>query len=144
MKLLRSQLVMLFAVATMVSLAGCGPEALNDQPKTGTVTGTVTMDDKPMANVHVVFEPVKDGGKSRGRSATAVTDDKGHYELRFNASTMGAKIGRNIVRITTPSDAPGIGGGDPKEPIPSKYNKRSEFKVEVKEGENDIPIELFK
>ncbi len=145
----------------LVMVAGCGPSI-------STVTGNVTLDGKPAANVIVAFTP--DGG---GTSAAGTTDASGNYQL---SSILGAGVpaGNYKVTITTQKDAEGdeypeednpefddYGGGsdaagyeadaagtdysnagDFKEKIPAKYNSASTLTEDVADGENEINFAL--
>ncbi|HID21363.1 MAG TPA: hypothetical protein EYP14_03065 [Planctomycetaceae bacterium] len=122
----------LAVLAALVVVSGCGGGS--DLPDLGRVSGTVTMDGKPLAGVVVTFEPV-DGG----RASIGKTDDNGQYELGYDAENKGAVVGKHRVRITTPTEAP-----DPnfKDPIPAKYNSNTTLTEEVKPGKNEINFEL--
>ncbi len=151
----------LFSVALgLVSLVclGCGSGA----PDLGEVTGTVTLDGQPAANVLVTFTP--DAG---GRPSTATTDDAGKYTLGFG-DAVGALIGTHKVKVTSmgvakddvdtkmTSDsgsyedmAMGKGGdaamynnADQAEKIPAKYNTATELTFEVKSGGNTYDIKM--
>jgi hypothetical protein len=145
----------LLAIITLV-VAGCGTSG----PPMGQVTGTVTLDGKPMPNRMVVFVP-----KAGGQTSTATTNSEGRYEL-IGASTKGALIGLHTVSITSvreaaaaavdmsqmPSDSPQYAAqGDPaaykkvaefKEVIPARYNTKTELVEEVKAGKNTIDFDL--
>ncbi len=151
----------LFSVAMVLGslvCLGCG----SGSPNLGEVTGTVTLDEKPLANVLVTFTP--EGG---GRASTGTTDEAGKYTLGFGAEP-GALIGTHKVSVmslgTAKEDidtemasdstsyedmAMGKGGGaamydnaDVAEKIPARYNTATELKFEVKSGSNtyDIPM----
>jgi hypothetical protein len=125
-------LVILYSVALLCS-AGCGEGTPSDTPELGNVTGTVTMDGKPLANVVVTFEP------ESGKPSFGGTDAEGHYDLVYSKNEKGAKIGLHTVRITTPTEGPEDKG---KDPVPAKYNTKSTLKKEVKAGTNEINLEL--
>lgn len=125
-----------FALLTSGILMGCGGGP--DLPDMGTVTGTVTLDGKPLPGVQVGFEPE---GVPEGRPSMATTDEQGNYELSYNAETKGAIVGTHTVRVTTPQDAPDPMGTF-KDPIPPKFNRASTLKKEVVAGENTINLEL--
>ncbi|HID21451.1 MAG TPA: carboxypeptidase regulatory-like domain-containing protein [Planctomycetaceae bacterium] len=76
-------------------VAGCsrGPE----RPKTYPVTGTVTLDGKPVEGATVVFVPKEEG---TGRAATGVTDSNGKYSLGTFASGDGVIPGEYLIKIT--------------------------------------------
>ena len=150
----------LAAALCVVSLAclGCG----DDGPKLGTVTGTVTMDGTPMANVLVTFTPAE-----KGRSSNGKTDASGVYTLAYSDGP-GAAVGTHKVSVTTLKNAENIvnsemrsddpayaaqaSGGAAQdysqanipEAIPEKYNIKTELKFEVKSGSNTIDIPLTK
>lgn len=138
----------------LIAVAGC-----DSGPPTGDVTGTVTMDGKPLTNAIVSFVP--QGG---GQTAIGKTDSSGKYEL-YRRGERGALIGSHTIVITTVQEpaaaAPSISsdsdeylkqaaGGNPsdynqaivKEPIPARYNKQSTLVMEVAAGENTIDLEL--
>ncbi len=125
------------AIVLTIASVGCGGSGLA-MPETGLVEGTVTMDGQPLPNVSIVFQPQDD---PKARASMALSDEQGHYSLSYHADKQGALIGPHKVSVTTPSDAPDP-SGQAKEPIPAKYNSKSELVVEVQAGSNDIPLEL--
>src|SRR5688572_7259469 len=80
-------------------LAGCGS---GSGPTTVIVTGTVTMDGKPLAGANVVFHPLD--GAETALASQAVTDAEGRFELTTHAGggkfKPGASPGSYIVAIT--------------------------------------------
>ena len=118
----------------LVVTAGCG-KAPSDAPATGHVTGTVKLDDKPLANVIVSFQP------EVGRGSTGKTDAEGRYTLAYSEGVEGAIIGSHRVSIVTPTEAPDPTGAF-KDPIPARYNTKSELVKQVAAGENTIDFDL--
>ena len=132
----------------LLSSSGCGGPS--DQPELGQVTGTITLDGKPLSGVAVVFQP------DNGRPATGVTDKEGKYELRYIRDTMGTKIGHNRVEIAPqegeeddPVEASADEVNSSPQPnrsgrsrIPARYNIRSELEADVKPGENTFDFDL--
>jgi hypothetical protein len=135
--------------------SGCAPGG----PTLGKVTGQVTLDGKPLPNVAVTFMPAGEGG-----SASGITDANGNYELT-HANGKGTPVGKNKVAVTTkqkpqesidmskiPSDSPEYAKALEqsqsgynvifKEPIPEKYNVKTELEFEVKSGSQVINLEL--
>lgn len=98
----------------------------------GGVSGTVTLDGKPLAGATVEFSP------AGGSPAYGVTDDEGRYKLLWSADQQGAPIGMNRVRITSFNE------GKPriKERVPVKYNRQSELTREVGRGQQVFDFEL--
>jgi len=74
-------------------------------PPLARVSGKVTLKSQPLAGVVVTFTPivVKDPADSQKkdsvRSATALTDEEGNYELMYMEGIRGAVIGQNRVWI---------------------------------------------
>jgi hypothetical protein len=122
-----------FAVCGLVaSLAGCGG---SDGPKLASVTGTVTIDGKPVSGAGVQFisqEP-------NGSVAYGMTDESGQYEMAFGQKRTGAFPGKNKVILNSDSRI-SVGGEkyDGAEVFPPKYNTKSEEFVDVKEGESNV------
>mgnify|MGYP003662987241 CR=1 FL=1 len=126
-----------FLLCTLfLTIVGCGGQA-GDQPDLGSVTGTVTLDEKPLAGVVVVFSPEK------GRSSVGTTDSDGKYELIYVGDTKGANIGTHKISITTALGETADEGAAPvKETIPAKYNTQTTLTEEVKAGDNVIDLKL--
>lgn len=127
-------LLVCIAVLT-VPLLGCSK---GDYPRLGAVTGTVTLDGKPLANADVTFQPV-----GAGRAATAITDDQGRYELVYLNDVKGALVGSAVVMITTAKS----GSDDGKTPsvperLPKRYHTQSILKADVADGSNSFDFAL--
>jgi hypothetical protein len=108
-----------FAVALLV-VVGC-----SRGPKHGSVSGTVTLDGKPLDVVEVVFAPDPER-KTLGSPASCYTDSNGHYTLRTSQSGKdGVVVGfhRVLVRDVAAA-APAAGSGeDPTDPtLPAKVS----------------------
>ncbi len=125
--MLRAYWFVVMNLALTVLVAGCSKSEGN-LPDLGPVSGTVTMDGKPLGKAAVVFE------SADGHAAYGVTDESGRYELVFAGQNKGAVVGPNTVRITTALDGPTP--ADYKEPIPAKYNESSQLNVTVQAGPN--------
>ncbi|QDT53159.1 hypothetical protein Pan44_11740 [Caulifigura coniformis] len=111
-----------------VCLVGCGrPEV-----ELASVTGTVTLDGKPLSNAFVQFVPSRGG-----RAAGGATDETGRYELDYSAEDKGALVGTAKVLIST---------GDPeagrKETVPPRYNRKTDLTAEVGQGANVLNFDL--
>jgi len=120
-----------FVLASL--LVGCSSQPTG-QPEIAPVTGTVTMDGQPLANKSVVFE------SDRGVLSFGNTDAQGRYKLSYIRSAKGAGLGRNIVRISTPT----MGPTSPlhQDSIPAIYNTASTLEAEVVKGRNVFDFTL--
>ena len=132
---------------------GCGAGGPAKYP----VSGKVTLDGKPLAEVSVTFSPSDrklptSGGK---------TDAQGVYKLSTAQGDSGAVVGKYMVTLSggasatdqkpedqykSASAAPGLGGGSPapespKSPIPEKYSTTG-IEKEVTAKSNTIDLDL--
>jgi hypothetical protein len=134
-----------FSLLACVS-AGCGGSGLAE-PELASVTGVVTVDGAPGANLMITFEPQpKDPKdlKNVGAGSTAQTDEEGTFELNYKGQK-GAVVGKHLVRIAA------IAGGGPAGgeaavasslEIPPRYNAQSDLYREVQKGDNSIDLEI--
>lgn len=126
----------------LLATLGC----MSGSSEHGHVTGTLTINGSPIQDAVVTFAPAEGG-----RSAIAVTQADGTYELNYTPGVKGAKSGMNNVRITTyvapelDDDKRVVNPGKP-ERLPPKYSGGQEVSVEVKSGENtfDFAVEADK
>jgi hypothetical protein len=133
----RQSVVVLFVAGSFSLLAtGCGSSY-----SLGTVTGTVTLDGKPLPQATVTFS------RGQGRMSVGTTDEDGRYQLQYSARQKGAEPGSHKVRIATQIEAVS-GEGDlaavqgRKELLPPRYNDKTELTAEVKPGRNTIDFDL--
>jgi len=122
----------LAACGFAVALVGCGGP---DGPKLATVTGTITIDGKPVsgAGIQLISQ------EPNGSVAYGMTDESGQYEMAFGQKRKGAFPGKNKVVLNSDSRI-SVGGEkyDGAEVFPPKYNTKSEEFVNVKEGESNV------
>ena len=121
-----------------LTLFGCGGKGyrLTD------VSGTITLDGKPLPNASVTFIPVGDGV---GPASTAITDESGNFQLRtIDLDLSGATLGDHRVTVTTAraSSADEMAKIS-KELVPPKYRDGS-FRLTVKaDSPNAVNIEML-
>jgi hypothetical protein len=125
------------------SVAGCGR---SDIPELGTVTGTVMLNNQPLADAIVSFTP-----QESGRPSSAQTDATGRYSLIYVADVDGAIVGKHSVtvrRVLTaadddlPDDPADLEEGQVMiEELPASASDGSIIK-EVTAGSNSIDIAL--
>ena len=123
------------AVTLCLFLAACSSTP-SDQPEVAPVRGKVTKGGQPVAGANVIFSPV-----GEGRSATAVTDAAGNYELVYLRDIKGARVGENEVRITTQQEPEIADDGTPiggrKEEMPPNYLNGAEKRT-VEAGKENV------
>ena len=61
------------------------------------VSGQITYEGKPLANVQVVFNPVSNSTADVAPYSTAVTDDEGVFSLKTRDGQSGAVVGQHRV-----------------------------------------------
>jgi hypothetical protein len=118
------------------------------------VTGTVTLDGKPLDHVEIQFLPAPDKGNA-GPTACAYTDEQGRYRLRCDKEEKeGTVLGPHrvcfvdITVIAGPS-GPGEPGAMPKKPkilrVPPRYSRVAETPfqdIEVKPGTQALDFNI--
>jgi hypothetical protein len=120
------------SVLVLVIVSGCGGS------KYSPVSGTVTLDGQPLANVVVSFQPIS-AELNSGPGSTGRTNDKGEYTLEVVGGGNGAVDGWHKVTIRPVVEGNPAGA---KLIIPAKYNSKSELKFEVKSGGNTANFDL--
>jgi hypothetical protein len=119
-KTMRSVFVL---VLLLPLLAGCGGSS-NFVP----VSGRVTLNGKPLANVAVVFSPVGSrGNNDPGPSSGGVTDSDGRYTLTVTGrNTNGAVVGKHKVKFSPSQkdDSASDRSTKYKSPLPGKYARK--------------------
>lgn len=119
-----------------LSLIGCSKS--EELPDLYPVTGTVTLDGKPLSGANVSFEP------PGGRPSFGTTDEQGMFSLTYGIDMPGAVAGQHTVRITNDALETGPDGVPlPSDnSLPTRYNIDSQLKETVSEGENTFTFEL--
>ncbi len=120
-------------VAICAMFSGCGPK----NPETFPVSGTVTLDSKPVAGAAVVFTP------ANGQKATGTTDGAGRFELSTFELGDGAVPGEHGVTVVKTTVDP-----DDQEKVvflvPMKYGnpQTSELTCDVREEMDPVQFDL--
>ncbi|QDT27812.1 hypothetical protein Enr10x_31420 [Gimesia panareensis] len=115
----------------LAGLAGCsGGESL---PELATVTGVVNLDGSPLPSANILFQP------QQGKTAFALTDENGKFELMYSQDATGATPGNYTVKISKEKN--------PEEPgnelLPAKYNEQTTLTADVKaDQENEFQFDL--
>jgi hypothetical protein len=117
-------------------LAGCGGPY-----KTVSVSGRITRNGAPVANMAVLFQPIATSdNKEPGPGSTGVTDSDGRYTLTLvGRSTRGAVIGKHKVKITPMAQDADSADDRPKfvKPAPKKQKREPALEFEVPPGGTD-------
>jgi hypothetical protein len=125
-----------------IFLPGCS----SDGPDLAGVSGTVTLDGKPVPAAVLTFIPEN----PEGSPSYGATDAQGQYTLAFTRSKQGAMLGKHRVEIETrkisANEAADMKADGREVPeyvaIPKKYGARGELRAEVTSGSNKIDFEL--
>jgi hypothetical protein len=124
----------LLAVALPLVGAGCGPGNV------ARVSGRVTVDGSPAANVLVTFQPLGSAeNPNPGPGSYGKTDADGRYHLTLvgREGRLGAFVGKHRVELRPPVQP------NPKDPdgppaatmtIPKEYNYESKLQFDVPKG----------
>ena len=84
---------------SLVATVGCGPGS--DIPPLGKVSGKLTLDGKPAANMSVEFHPDNSAG-TKGPMSFGITDGEGKFSLYTGSGAEGAVVGKHIVVVKCP------------------------------------------
>jgi hypothetical protein len=147
MPLLLRPLYCLTAVALMVSLLGC-----SNKPALAKVTGTVTIDGKPLPQGTIIFET------AGNRSATGKIVNGEILDVMTYVEGDGATVGLNKVAIVSTEEVYGFSGvanpGEKEPPkakmtvpsslVPKRYNdpNGSGLTADIKKGGNTVEFKL--
>jgi hypothetical protein len=140
-----------FIAAVLALMTGCGGGAPEVKlPKTEPVTGTVTLDEKPIAGAKVTFIP---DGTTKGIECFGMTDESGKYKPQQLRGAEGVPAGTYKVTVSRlmRGGQPIIGedkgaetGGVAIESLPPKYSMAAQttLTATIKEGggTHDIPL----
>src|SRR5262245_35167731 len=86
-------------VVAFFALSGFAVSGCSNQPTLVPVTGTVTMNGKPLANVRIDFHPDPDKG-TKGMGSTGTTDAEGKFTLTYQEKSPGAIVGHHRAIVT--------------------------------------------
>jgi hypothetical protein len=109
------------------------------------VSGTITLDGKPLPNAAVNFQPKASGGNlNPGPGSVAMTDANGHYQLTVvGTNQKGAVVGKHRVEIAAyvrdkVTDPKSDRREQPaKNLVPVKYNDQTTLEYDVPRGGTD-------
>ncbi len=126
----RQQMRRWLLMTGLVLLAGCGGET-----KFAPVSGRVTLNEKPLADAWVNFQPIGTKDRDPGPGSVGKTDKDGRYSLRVDASRSGAVVAQHRVMISTRGDkAEGdadAGGTRYPDKVPLRFNFETILRCDV-------------
>jgi hypothetical protein len=89
------------------------------------VSGSVTLDGQPVADVYVSFQPAAAAANADAMGSTGITDQEGKFSLSLSDTQhAGALIGKHTVRLSDKRASSSSDGGPsnaPKPRFPSRY-----------------------
>lgn len=125
--------------AALLILGGCSSATQSDGLKREVVSGTVTLDGKPLDSASIQFIPV-DPNSAGGTSEIIrggkfeIGKDRGPIAGTYNVSISTVDLTSNV----SPDEAPGEAPKPKKDPIPAKYNVKTTLKADIKAGEPNV------
>ena len=105
------------------------------------VSGQVTLDGEPLVGASIEFIPTS----NYGEPSSAVTDERGRYQLMRTFRQRGARPGEYLVVICTAGPTAGGTCTDEDattERVPACYNTQTELVQTVEPGKNKFDFEL--
>ena len=143
-------------VLCLIFMTACLVGCPSGKIATEAVTGTVTLDDKPLAGANVGFTPKTEG---QGQPGYAMTDDNGKYVLQTllgeaNAGTTAGEYAVTVSKKESPEMKvaeygssgyqPMSGGSQPTETLPAVYTNptTTPFSASVQKGKNTFDFNL--
>ncbi len=125
------------SAALLLLFTGCGPAS--DGPRLVPVSGTVTLDGKPLSGATVTFIPT---GETRGTDASGRTDGSGKYSLTTPKGQAGTAAGTykvTISRLLLPDGSeyrpdPSVAPIDSpaRESLPAHYSELERTRLEAR------------
>ena len=125
-----------------IGVAALGAVGCTDGPDVVPVDGTITRGGKPLASFAVTFQPTE------GRPSSALSDEKGHFELSYTLNQKGALRGKHKVFVQFTSLQAGYDEAMTKPPpeareIHAKYGSAEVTPLEVEiDGPKTLDLKL--
>ena len=131
----------LSAIALAVLILGCGPSV----PEGARITGTVTLDGKPIPEATIVLRPTSTvtGRSTEGKVVAGAFDLKQESGV-FGPHRVEIYAHRPTQSSQPPRELPPGQIGPPPGPqyLSERYNRRSTLTCDVKPGENQLSFKL--
>jgi len=126
----------LLVLSALYTIVGCGHKP--DLPPIAEVTGSVTLDGRPLPSGVVQFVPDESKG-TKGPPGVGYIDNDGSFEI-VTAGVAGALVGHHKIKLHAEE-----GDSPPRSLVPRRYNneKTSGFTAEVKADiSNEVLLKL--
>lgn len=128
-----------FLLLSLIIFSGCGSDPTAELGKPVTVTGAITLDGKPSANVEVIFKRTTAGAPAENRQFAGTTDSDGKYSLdNVYPATYSVMINEK--------KESGAGEGEGAAALDTgpykKYGEKSELTAEVSDAKKTFDFEL--
>lgn len=141
---MRQGLHIFLSAACLAALGGCGGGSADGLPREA-VSGSATLDDKPVPHGFIQFQPTSPDGVAAGGAITdgkyAISRDQGptpgDYKVLISSSS-GPEAASD-----EPPPPPGAPTPVAKDPIPAEYNSASKLTAKIEAGkENKIDFPM--
>jgi hypothetical protein len=130
----------ILGLALIPAASGCNSGATDSLPR-HEVSGTVTLDKKPLPSGSISFDPVEPGKPNAVSAGATIRDGSysvpqaqgltpGPYRVSINSTAEGGAVSLT----EAPGAPPKVRA---KDLVPEKYNAKSTLKSEVKAGESN-------
>jgi hypothetical protein len=106
------------------------------------VSGTVTLDGKPLSGVTVTFYPVAEKSDAQAAHSIGTTDASGAYTLSTADGRKGAVVGKHKVVVNWPMQERGQPPKTPEIPMAFTQLLQTPIEKDVVAGPNNIVIEV--
>jgi hypothetical protein len=133
----RRRFVRFFLAGAVAALSGCS--APPDNLPREAVSGTVTLDDQPLANGTIQFTPSETatgvgGGAAIQGGKFAIPRETGLVPGSYRVAIFSAGNGGEAARPQSPEGRGKARSSHASEAIPAKYNAQTELKADIKHG----------
>lgn len=136
-----NRIVLSLLLVSVVSLTGCSSEEGKPRKGTSKVTGTVTVDGKPVSLVRIELHDVKGADSASPTLPYAVTDDQGKFDISTYDIGDGAPEGEYKAVFTWRDIAIMNQGKDMPDKLKERYSTVAKSTTTVK-VEKDKPTDM--
>ena len=133
----RGAFIALLVAAAGAAASGCSGSG--DELPREPVSGTVTLDNQPLASGMIQFTPVDDkmgvgGGAPIGGGKFTISRESGLVPGSYRVAIFAGGHGGDAAKGASPEGRGKERSAKANETIPAKYNAQSELKADIKKG----------